>query len=371
MPTEHPYQKPDAPSVTTVTEPGLTPINRAASSSVRGGGTRVISPSTGIRVAMTDPYARPSVEWPAVSFGFLSYFRQGAWRDARYFLLHQRRDALARVAVINAELRRIGSVRILYARRDPEDANSPMSESRVGLDVTPGTSLEHLLQAYVAQGGNPFDVSMFLSPGAVEVVEPPGSSTPTSPTVESGASSNTDADEPEDQFRETEPYGGVAAAGSTDPLAGGLYTGGWLPLWRYPPRRMGGNNSYAAQASETARTVDAARRWASREIRTLRNDLEARVIKLMDLREQLIQERDELLPTALGGSVPGIFWDEDQFAQSYNLTAIVDLFDSVFYPRRDDGSYDFGSPRVTGPSPGYPTLLDDAPDGEEDWTGIG
>ena len=49
----------------------------------------------------------------------------------------------------------------------------------------------------------------------------------------------------------------------------------------------------------------------------------------------------------------------------------VDLFDSVFYPRRDDGSYDFGSPRVTGPSPGYPTLLDDAPDGEEDWTGIG
>ena len=69
--------------------------------------------------------------------------------------------------------------------------------------------------------------------------------------------------------------------------------------------------------------------------------------------------------------MPGIFWDEDQFAQSYNLTAIVDLFDSVFYPRRDDGSYDFGSPRVTGPSPGYPTLLDDAPEGEEDWTGIG
>lgn len=307
-----------------------------------------------------------------MSLGWTSFFRQGAWRDARRFILHQRRDALARIAVINAELRRIGSVRILYARQDPEDANSPMTEARVGLDVSPGTSLEHLLQAYIAQGGNPFDISMFLSPGAVELVEPPGAHNPaTNPAREPVAAADVDSDEPPAQFRETAPYGGSAFSQSTDPLSGGLYTGGWLPLWRYPPRRLGGNESYAAHASETARTVDASRRWVRAELRTLRNDLEARIIKLMDLREQLTLERDELLPTAIGGSVPGVFWDEAQFAQSYNLSAIVDLFDSVFYPRREDGSYDFSAPRTTGPNPDYPTLLDDAPNGEEDWTAIG
>lgn len=302
-----------------------------------------------------------------MSFGGLSFLRQGHWRDSRYFLLHQRRDVGGRVAVINQELNRIGYIRILYARRDPDNPNSPMSELRVGLDVSPGTSLEHLLQAYIAQGGNPFDISMFLTPDSMEEVPVPGEQE----VLPGEQEEEPDGPPDEPAYRETEPYGGLAHSTSTSPTQGGLYTGGWLPLWRYPPRRMGGNVSYADQAADMARTQDAARRWARAEIRALRTDLEARILKLCDLREQLIRERDELLATAVGGVVPGLFWDPAQFAHSYHLSAITELIDSVFYPLKPDGEFDFSSPRVTGPNPAFPTLLDDAPGGEEDWTSLG
>lgn len=294
-----------------------------------------------------------------MSFGFTGQFRQGAWRDFRTFVLNQRRDVLARLTTINAELNRIGNIRILYARRNPDDPNSPMSEARVGLDVTPGTSLAKLLQAYIANGGNPFDISMFLSPDAFEFVEPDESTAPGG------------GEEGVPTLRETQPYGGSAWSESADPISTGAHTGGWIPLWRYPPRRIGSNRSYADEVSEITRDIHAMRGWLSKEIRNLRNDAEARIIKLCDLREQLQLEANELIPQAVGGVIPGVNYGVNQHAVSHHVSAITDAFDSVFYPVLPNGMFDFSDPRVTTPNPPYPTLLDDAPGSEEDWTGIG
>jgi hypothetical protein len=121
------------------------------------------------------------------------------------------------------------------------------------------------------------------------------------------------------------------------------------------------------------RTIHATRGWVTQEIRALRNDLEARILKLCDLREQLMVERDEILPQAVGGSAPGLVWSNNgQFASSHNMAVIVEGIDSVFYPERlQDGSRDFNRPRQSGPNPAHPMLLDDAPNGEEDWAAIG
>ena len=324
-----------------------------------------------------------------MSFGWTGFFRAGSWYEFRRFILDQRRDVIARVTTINAELARIGEIQILY-ETDATDATR-VSERRIGLNVTPNTSIEHLLRAYIAMGGNPFDISMFLSPNSVQMAEdtapgPANSASPSTGSTPGGSgpvdNSNNNITQPadasaeatpDDQFIDTQPYGGMASSQSTDPLAGGLYTGGWLPMWRYPPRRFGNTVSYTAQAADTARTVHALRGWVTQEIKTLRNDIEARIIKLMDLREQLMNERDELLPTVVGGAIPGINWSANgEFASSHHVSTIVDDIDSVFYPNTlPNGSRDFDNPRTTGPNPDHPMYLDDATNGEEDWCSLG
>jgi len=297
-----------------------------------------------------------------MSFGWTGFFRQGAYRAFRTFILNQRRDVVARLTTINAELARIGEIQIVYevSATDP----NRVTERRIGFNVTPNTSIEHLVRAYIAQGGNVMDISMFLTPDSVEVVE---SDTPGNRPEGSGVDTT-----PSSSFRDTQPYGGIASSQSTDPLAGGLYTGGWLPMWRYPPRRFGNTVSYTAASADMTRTVHAARGWVTQEIKTLRNDLEARIIKLMDLREQLKKERDELLPTAVGGCIPDLHWSAEEFSTSHNVATIVDQFDAVFYPEvLPDGSRDFTRPRITGPNPSDPMLLDDAPNGEEDFCALG
>jgi hypothetical protein len=286
-----------------------------------------------------------------MSFGWTGFFRQGAWQTFRRFVLDERRDALARISAINAELVRIGEVRVLYARTDPSDPNSPMSESRIGLDVASNSSLERLLQAYIAQGGNPFDISMFLTPDSFETVA----------VDEEGVIT---------EVRETQPYGGILSPRTADPQTPGLYTGGWLPLWRYPPRKFGNNITYVSESAEMTPVINAAREWLSQEIRTKRNDLEARIIKQCDLREQLIKERDEILPQAVGGVIPGIPFG-DNFAISFHVSSIVKSIDEIFYPLQEDGTYDFLTPRETANNPPYPVLLEDATTGEEDWSGLG
>ena len=95
-----------------------------------------------------------------------------------------------------------------------------MSEKRIGLEISANSSLCKLLQAYVMKGGNPFDISMFLIPDSYTLVE--------------------DADG-EEQISETQPYSGILAPQTDEnqEVQGDISTAGWIPLWKYPPRKMG------------------------------------------------------------------------------------------------------------------------------------
>ena len=211
-----------------------------------------------------------------MSFGWLGTFRQGSWRSFRSFVLNGRRDVALRVRVINAELNRIGRVRVLYAV-DPED-DTKRVETRLGISISEGSALGKLMQAYIAQGGNPFDISHFFVPDTSIVI--------------SG------------ERRETYPYGGVVYPKSGVYNIGSVYEGGYLTVLKYIPGRVGGRRDLPD--TQVATQGDMARRWMKQEIQ-MRNDLEARIIKPCDLREQLSLEKAELAQMVgrTLGAVPG------------------------------------------------------------------
>jgi hypothetical protein len=65
------------------------------------------------------------------------------------------------------------------------------------------------------------------------------------------------------------------------------------------------------------------RAWASQEIKELQ-DLEWRIIKQCDLREQLVQERDEVLVQAFGGSLDGVApFDPARFEESLRVQNLI------------------------------------------------
>lgn len=101
-----------------------------------------------------------------MSFSWTCMFRHGSWMEFRRFVLNQRQNVPSRVASINAELDRIGSVSILY-----KIEGDRCTERRDGFLVPPESSLGKLMRAYIAQGGNPFDISMFLQPDSFRFEE--------------------------------------------------------------------------------------------------------------------------------------------------------------------------------------------------------
>jgi len=244
-----------------------------------------------------------------MSYNWLGTFRQGSWRSYRSFILNQRREVSQRVAVIEAELQRIGSVTVLYAQSDNEDGTVTITEERVGFQVDSGSSLEKLLQAYIAMGGNPFDISLFLTPDSVIYVEE------------------------KDLTIESQPYGGVIYPKSGNYSPGDLYEGGFLVVKKYLPARIGGRKQIEDQT--VAGLVAQSRGWSNQALRERRNDLEARIIKLSDLREQLQNEMQEITFAVGGtaGAVPTI--DEDTYGTDLGVAQIVAAIDSVFYEITD------------------------------------
>ena len=169
--------------------------------------------------------------------------------------------------------------------------------------------------------------------------------------------------------------GGVVAPRSTDSYGpGGRYPGGLPTFIRDVPTQTG---RYPAQADESAKIairIDYARRWVRQEISTL-EVLEGRIMKLVDLREQLMQERETVIQQAVGGSVEDFPLppDPDRFARNLHLTEIVKI-DNAFYEIDENGEPDFDSINfgdtsdphnvdVGGISP-YPGLLPN-PDGSD------
>ena len=323
-----------------------------------------------------------------MSFGWNCMFRKGQWLEFRRFVLLQRQNVGYRIDYINKELERIGQVKVIYERVG-EGENQRVTEKRVGLEVNLNSALGKLLKAYVAQGGNPFDISMFLQPDSYEWVEREGTELPSVEdeviTTENGTITNT-------YRRYTQPYGGVLSPRSASAdESEHIDTSGWLPLWKYGPRRLGGKKNIYPRADEIGGVIYHARKWVTQEISHLRNNLEAKIIKLCDLREQLLIERDDLLFNAISGTAQGLApYDPNKQLDEIHLSHIVTNIDLNFFEAKDQEQIDslegppapttvdristnvpdFSKPRVRGPDPYYRSLLDDAETGEEENTAL-
>lgn len=279
-----------------------------------------------------------------MGFGWLGTFRQGQWQAYRSFVLNERRDVGNRMAVIEAELARIGEVSVTYATQvDDTTGEQTITEQRVAFAVSQGSSLEKLIQAYIAQGGNPFDISLFLSPDSTYLADP---------------------DDPDSEVQ-TQPYKGVIYSKSADYAAGTQYEGGWLCVKKYVPARVGSASD--PQDDLVAGAVDTSRRWVNQTIQARLHDLEARIIKLCDLREQLIHELDQLTMAVAGtiGAVPTL--DQEYYSEDLGVAKIVAAIDSVFYDVTD-GVPDFNTINSDAMSK-YRSLFPDI-EGEEDNTAL-
>jgi hypothetical protein len=286
-----------------------------------------------------------------MSFGWMTTFRTGQWKAFRKFSLEERKSVEARVRHINAQLTRIGEITVLYETQEDEDGNITATERRTGFSVSSGSTLEKLIQAYVVQGGNPLDISMFLSPDRV--------------TVQRKSSG-------QETFVSPQPSFGVVYPVSSEFYQGPIYEGGFASILKYPPRRMGGRKDPGDGTDAISSRVDAAKKWIRQEIRHKRNLPEERIKKLCDLREQLIQERDEIITQAVGGTVAYIADRFDSiFSESFTLPQVVQAIDSIFFVESQDVPNDFDLTSVNVEALArQPTLYPDDEDGQEDNTAL-
>jgi len=256
------------------------------------------------------------------SFGALSRFRSGYWIAFRNFILQERRDVGKRIEVINAEIERIGLIRVQYQRETDSKTNRvQVTEHRTGFTVTDKSSLGKLIQAYVAMGGNPFDISHFFMPDQTEIIQAGGT--------------NVQAD--------NYPHGGVTAPQSknyNEPVGTyHKYQGGFPAIKKYIGNRLDDRTEPSDDTNPVVDMMSSARRWVNREIKYKIHDLEHRIIKLCDLREQLEQERDDLLVQAHGGTLYMLpDFDENRFVGSLRVQNIVALIDGIFFDAEEDGT---------------------------------
>jgi len=264
------------------------------------------------------------------SFSKMARFTPGYYRAISSWLLRNRRDIPARVQVITAEILRIGFVRCLYEGVEDEDGNTIRSEKRAGIAVTEGSSIARLMQAYVALGGNPLDISPFMYPDTTSIVDvlPDGSVI----------------------ISEEYPFGGVIAPNSVesenpvdDPndTGYGSYQGGRSQSAMDYSARLGGRNDRGLYDSDAiVKNIHMTRRWANQAIKERLQDIEWRVIKLADLREQLVYERDEILVQAFGGAMDGLpdVFDEERFMKGHLVQNLIQDMYELLFKMGDDGS---------------------------------
>lgn len=307
-----------------------------------------------------------------MSFSYLGVFRQTQWKFFRSFILKERQNVDPRLAVIEAELRRIGSITVKYRATETTVRNDDgtlevvgtVTEQRQAFSVSVGSSLEKLVIAYIANGGNPTDISLFLQPDTVlmESGTDPDDDPDDDPNVEANSKSMPGT-------TDLQPYYGIVSTESTTGYgAGGRNTMGLSTFSRDPNRRIGRDIDLSDAAVAMVIKMDWARRWNHQAIQEKRNLMEQRIIKLMDLREQLMRERDEIIVQAVGGTVgDSSLPPAGQFHRELHLTKIVQALDGVFYVNSASGVPDMNSVNLgTGEDPDglsmYDTLWADDPD---------
>ncbi len=250
------------------------------------------------------------------SFGNLNVFPAGYFRSTARWLLNERRDLTGALQVLSAEIARIGFIRILYKGIPQPDGGFTMSEERIGVSVTPNTTLERLVRAYIATGGNPYDISPFMMPDLTEVFASDSNGSPA--------------------LIEKYPKGGVVApktvdydqANGTTGLA--AYEGGNVDYSGFYPVRQGGQTTQNDLV--IARSMHQMRGWANQAIKEKLQNAEWRIIKQMDLREQLMTERDETLVQAFGGTMMALpFFDITRFDQHLRVQGLVDDMNQLIF----------------------------------------
>jgi hypothetical protein len=249
--------------------------------------------------------------------------------------------------VIDAELAKIGHITVTYKTVDQtvqtgagsEIEIQNVTEERESFTVSSG-SLEKLIQAFIAQGGNPMAISMFLQPDQTQFTSPQD------PEESEESPTNRSNEEFSDigpaSTPAVQPGRGVVAPMSGDYGPGGQYKGGLSTSLRDMTKIVGRYFPEGEAGAKIAIRMNHARKWVGQEIAELTR-MEVRIIKLMDLREQLTQERNTIIQQAVGGSVVDfpLSPDGERFARNLHLTRIVSEMDSVFYKTGPDGEIDF------------------------------
>ena len=261
------------------------------------------------------------------AFSKLAVWPVGYFRAYSSWLLRSRREVAARLDAISAELDRIGFVKIYYQQRE-QTSGLRATEEVLGIDVTKGSSLAMLLQAYIVAGGNPLDICPFTHPDFTVVT---GTDETGSPTLV-----------------EEYPQSGLAAPASANPneplpvapeTGYGAYPGGFVPLDGYYPKRQGGRTSPGAYDHDSVvRTMRQIREWNNQTIKERIQDIGWRIIKLCDLREQLTRERDDMLWQAFGGALTCLApLDDSRIDPSLRVQNLVQDMYQLLYTADDAG----------------------------------
>ncbi len=264
-------------------------------------------------------------------FNFSTALRETQWRMFRRWVLTERRAVPPRLLAIRADLSRLGRVTAIYkkvSRIVPDTQGAVLeiqtvTEERVGFLVTAGSSLERLFQAFVVQGGNPCEVSLFLEPDEV-LLEQTEDVSPNEKVTDAGVPST-----PADQ-----PYYGVVSTQSTDSYGpGGRYRGGLPTFLRDVYNQAGRYFDTSDAGSRIWNKIDQARRWTNQSLQELAR-LENMILRLVDLREQLLREEDEILVQAVGGTVGELpAPNPNRFQTVSHLARVVHEMDGVFYEK--------------------------------------
>ena len=236
------------------------------------------------------------------SFSKMAIFPAGYFRATTQWLLRERRDVVARIDTLQAELLRIGNVRVTYAPLKEGAAGIKRSARQTGFTVTKGSSLARLMQAYIATGGNPYDISGFLHPDTTQWVDTADGVVRQEQYPGGGfvAPKSVEYDTPHPEVMSEDPK---------DPEKSGYesYEGGFVASHRYTPGRMGGRLDRGAWDNATVtKVMHDVRKWANQEIKHRLQNMEWRIIKLSDLHEQLCTERDMVLMEAFAGQLNGM-----------------------------------------------------------------
>ncbi len=275
------------------------------------------------------------------SFDKMTVWPIGYFRATTSWLLRNRKEVSARISTMSAEIARIGHLTIGYEKTTDAEGVTTVSETRISISVTPGSTIQRLVQAYIANGGNPLDISPFAH--ATDdyphggVVSPQSSDAGTRQPVM------------------------LPADGDNDPVDSGFgaYMGGWLNTDRYYASRQGGRKDSGSYDSDTIVVgMHQIRSWANQEIKERLQDIEWRIIKQCDLREQLIKERDEVLVQAFGQYLEGVaHMDEGRFDDNLLVQNIIQDMYQLIYQDTESGAAKFSASELL---PLYGFALEDA-----------